>query len=331
MAARGLKVVVVTIDPARRLADALGVGELGNDPQLVDPGHLAGIEMKGELWATMLDPKRTFDGLIDRVAPSAERAQEIKQNGIYRDVSSAVSGSQEFSAVEKLYELVEDDYDLVVLDTPPAHNATDFLNAPGKLITFLSGGPMKAIVRPTGFGMRLLGFGLTPLLGAIRAVTGFDLMSDLTGFFALLSGMTDQLEDRARRVDELLHATDTAFLMVTSAATEPTTEAIEFSHVLAGRGMHVAGAIVNRVNRPLSAGAARLDGVPDLSPELLAKLHATLTEHGTLAERDAANLGRLRTALPGVPLLEVPELGDEIQDLTGLLQVRANLFPPDAG
>jgi anion-transporting ArsA/GET3 family ATPase len=330
MAACGLKVVVVTIDPARRLADALGVEELGNEPRLVSPERLAGIEIKGELWATMLDPKRTFDGLIDRVAPTAERAEAIKQNGIYREVSSAVSGSQEFGAVEKLYELVEDDYDLVVLDTPPAHNAAEFLNAPGRLISFLSGGPLKAVLRPSGFGMRLLGLGFTPLLVAVRAVTGFDLISDLTAFFGLLSGMTGEFEERARRVEELLRAPDTAFLMVTSAANEPTTEAIGFSRVLRDSGMHLVGAVVNRVNRPLD-GVGGADGRPweaglDLPAELVAKVKATVADHAVLAGRDAANLGRLRQALPGVPLLEVPELGDGVQDLAGLLQIYGHLF-----
>jgi anion-transporting ArsA/GET3 family ATPase len=326
MAARGLKVVVVTIDPARRLADALGVEELGNEPRLVSPACLPGIEMKGELWATMLDPKRTFDDLIERIAPTPERAQEIKQNGIYREVSGAVSGSQEFSAVEKLYELVEDDYDLVVLDTPPAHSAAEFLAAPGRLITFLSGGPLKAVLRPTGLGMRLLGLGFTPLLLAVRAVTGFDLISDLSAFFGLLSGMTDAFEERARRVDQLLHAPETAFLMVTSAASRPTTEAIEFSRVLTDSGMHLVGAIVNRVHRPLSEEESAWEGAPELSAELIGKIRATLEDQALVAARDALNLGRLRGALPRVPVLEVPELSDGIHDLAGLLQIHRHLF-----
>jgi anion-transporting ArsA/GET3 family ATPase len=328
MAARGLRVCVITIDPARRLATALGLEELGNEPRQVDTSRLAeaGLAMDGELWAMMLDPKRTFDDLIERIAPTPERAQEIKQNGIYREVSGAVSGSQEFSAVEKLYELVEDDYDLVVLDTPPAHSAAEFLAAPGRLITFLSGGPLKAVLRPTGLGMRLLGLGFTPLLLAVRAVTGFDLISDLSAFFGLLSGMTDAFEERARRVDQLLHAPETAFLMVTSAASRPTTEAIEFSRVLTDSGMHLVGAIVNRVHRPLSEEESAWEGAPELSAELIGKIRATLEDQALVAARDALNLGRLRGALPRVPVLEVPELSDGIHDLAGLLQIHRHLF-----
>ncbi len=162
MAARGLKVAVVTIDPARRLANALGLERLENEPRLVSPKRLHGLEMHGELWAMMLDPKRTFDDLIDRVAPTPARAEEIKRNGVYRELSSAVSGSQEFTAIEKLYELVSDDYDLLVLDTPPAHNAVEFLNAPGRLTAFLGGGALQVFLRPTGIGMRLLGMGAAP-------------------------------------------------------------------------------------------------------------------------------------------------------------------------
>ncbi len=114
----------MTIDPAKRLANALGLEQLDNEPRLVSPASLHGLELRGELWALMLDPKRTFDDLIDRVAPTPGRAEEIKRNGVYRELSSAVSGSQEFTAIEKLYELAEADYDLLVLNTPPAHSAS---------------------------------------------------------------------------------------------------------------------------------------------------------------------------------------------------------------
>ena len=153
MAAEGAKVAVVTIDPARRLANALGLQELENEPRRVEPERLAraGNSFEGELWAMMLDPKRTFDELIERVAADPERAEEIKRNRVYHQLSTAVSGSQEFTAVAKLYELDRDgDFDLLVLDTPPSRNALDFLDAPGRLTSFLEGRAMKAFIRPTG-------------------------------------------------------------------------------------------------------------------------------------------------------------------------------------
>src|SRR4051812_15388001 len=142
LAERGLKVAVVTIDPARRLADSLGLAELGNEPRLVDPGRFAahGIEIRGELWAMMLDAKRTFDDLIERLAPDARTRDEVFANRIYQQLSSAVAGSQEFTAIAKLYALdQEGGYDVVVLDTPPSRNALDFLDAPGRLTGFFQG------------------------------------------------------------------------------------------------------------------------------------------------------------------------------------------------
>ncbi len=161
----------------------------------------SGADAEGELWAMMLDPKRTFDELIERLAPSAERAEEIKRNRIYRELSSAVSGSQEFTAIAKLHELAQEGgFDLLVLDTPPSRNALDFLEAPGRLTSFLEGSAMRTLIRPTGIGMRVLGRGASPLLGALRRVTGLDLLSDLSTFFGLLGDMTEDFHTaRGRR------------------------------------------------------------------------------------------------------------------------------------
>jgi anion-transporting ArsA/GET3 family ATPase len=322
MAARGLKVAVVTIDPARRLANALGLEQLDNEPRLVSPERLQGLEMKGELWAMMLDPKRTFDDLIGRVAPSPERAEEIKRNSVYRELSSAVSGSQEFTAIEKLYELVSDDYDLIVLDTPPAHNAVEFLNAPGRLTAFLGGGALQAFLRPTGLGMRLLGIGAAPMLAGLKLVTGVDLVTDLTGFFALLGGMTEEFSARAKRVEELLHASDTAFVLVTSAEDRPIEEAIWFRETLRKSGMPFSGAIVNRVHQPLP----RVQVPLDLDPDLSAKLAASIRDYTVLADRDVDNLERLRSAFADEPILQVPELPADVHDMHGLLAIRRELF-----
>src|SRR5918992_1119128 len=151
MAERGLKVAVVTIDPAKRLADSLGLEELGNEPRLVDPQRFTdhGVQIEGELWALMLDSKRTFDALIERLAPDQATRDEVLSNRIYQQLSSAVAGSQEFSAIAKLYELdQEGDYDLLVLDTPPSRNALDFLDAPSRLTGFFQGRAIKMFPRP---------------------------------------------------------------------------------------------------------------------------------------------------------------------------------------
>ncbi len=322
MAARGLKVVVVTIDPAQRLANALGLERLGNEPRLISPESLPGLELRGELWALMLDPKRTFDELIDHVAPTPERAEEIKGNGVYRQLSSAVSGSQEFAAIEKLYELAEADYDLLVLDTPPAHNAAEFLNAPGRLTAFLGGGALQMLLRPAGIGRRLIGLGAAPVLGALKLVTGVDLVSDLTAFFGLLGGMTQEFEARANRVEALLHAPETAFVLVTSAQDRPVEEAIQFRQTLRESGMPFVGAIINRVNEPVPHGEVALD----LPADLASRLAACLADHAVLAERDAANIERLRGEFSGKPLLQVPDFTEDVHDIEGLLAIHRELF-----
>jgi anion-transporting ArsA/GET3 family ATPase len=337
MAARGARVAVVTIDPARRLATALGLGELANEPRLIPAATLrtAGLDMPGELWAMMLDPKRTFDELIDRIAPDPARAREIKANRVYRELSTAVSGSQEFTAVAKLYELERDgDFDLLVLDTPPSRNALDFLDAPTRLTSFLEGRALKAFIRPTGLGMRVLGRGAAPLLGALRRVTGVDLIGDLTTFFGLLGDMTEAFSERARGVERMLRAPTTAFVLVTSAQQAAIDEAIWFRRTLTEGGLPFAGVIVNRVHHDILGEAEPEDLVSALDAELPGDLAARVAEnffdYHRLARRDARNVTRLRDELGDQPLLLVPHLDDDVHDIEGLLRVHRYLFASDA-
>ena len=335
MAARGAKVAVVTIDPANRLANALGLQELENEPRRVEPERLKAIDVEGELWAMMLDPKRTFDELIERIAPDAERAAEIKANRVYGELSTAVSGSQEFTAIAKLYELDQEaDFDLLVLDTPPSRNALDFLEAPGRLTSFLEGRTLKAFMRPTGVGMRVLGRGAIPLLGAMRRITGIDLLADLSTFFQLLGGMTDDFSARARQVQEMLTAETTAFLLVTSAQADAIDETIWFRRTLEDGGLPFAGAVVNRVHHDMLG-----DGEPDaldaalakaLGPELATRVAQNFHDYHVLARRDAANITRLEEELDGRPMLLVPHLDGDVHDIEGLLRMHRYLFASDA-
>src|ERR671917_422784 len=179
MAERGLKVAVVTIDPAKRLADSLGLEELGNEPRLVDPERFSGhgVRMSGELWALMLDSKRTFDALIERLAPDAATRDEVLSNRIYQQLSTAVAGSQEFTAIAKLYELDQDgSYDLLVLDTPPSRNALDFLDAPQRLKGFFGGRAVRMFLRPAGLSGKVLGRGTGMVFSLLKRVTGVDLL-----------------------------------------------------------------------------------------------------------------------------------------------------------
>jgi anion-transporting ArsA/GET3 family ATPase len=333
MAARGAKVAVVTIDPARRLANALGLEELQNEPRRVEPERLAvgGIEVRGELWAMMLDPKRTFDELIERVAPDEGRAAEIKNNRVYRELSTAVSGSQEFTAVAKLFELDrEGDFDLLVLDTPPSRSALDFLDAPGRLTSFLEGRGLKAFIRPTGFGMRMLGRGAAPLLSALRRVTGVDLISDVSTFFTLLGDMTKDFSARATQVEQMLRSSTTGFLLITSAQREPIDEAIWFCRTLESGGFPFAGVVVNRVHHDMLGDAEpdHLDAAlrDAVDPELARAIAQNFRDYHVLARRDDHNIARLRTELRERPLLLVPQLDDDVHDFKGLARVHRYLF-----
>ena len=339
MAAQGAKVAVVTIDPAKRLANALGLEELGNEPRLVEPERLCsgGLELRGELWAMMLDPKRTFDELIERLAPDARSAEEILANRVYRELSTAVAGSQEFTAVSKLYELDKGyDFDLLVLDTPPSRNALDFLDAPGRLTSFLEGRVLKMFMRPTGLGMRILGRGSGTLGAVLQRVTGVDLLADLSTFFRLLGTMTDDFRARAAEVEKMLKASTTAFVVVTSAQREPVDEAIWFRRTLQETGLPFTGVIVNRVHHEILGSApggsdevaAALE--TGLERELAARVAENFYDYHVLARRDELNIARLASGNDDRPLMLVPHFDDDVHDVEGLLRIHRYLFASDA-
>jgi len=337
MAAQGAKVAVVTIDPARRLANALGLEELGNEPRLVEPGRLrsGGLDVRGELWAMMLDPKRTFDELIEHLAPDRGSAEEILANRVYRELSTAVAGSQEFTAVSKLYELDRDyDFDLLVLDTPPSRNALDFLDAPGRLTSFLEGRMLKTFVRPTGLGMRILGRGSGLLSAGLQRITGVDLLTDLSTFFRLLGGMTEDFRVRAAEVEKMLKADTTAFLLVTSAQREPIDEAIWFRRTLEESGLPFAGVIVNRVHHDILGDSPRGDVIAaleaGLDDELAARVAENFHDYHVLARRDEQNIARLAPGGDDRPQMLVPHFDDDVHDVEGLLRVHRYLFASEA-
>ena len=273
-ASEGAKVAVVTIDPARRLANSLGLEELGNEPRLIDPERFTehGVEMRGELWALMLDAKRTFDELIEHLAPDARTRDEVLSNRIYKQLSNAVAGSQEFTAIAKLYDLdASGEFDLLVLDTPPSRNALDFLDAPERLTGFFQGRAIKVFLRPAGFGGRILGKGTGVAFSLLRRVTGVDLLNDLSVFFRALGGMIDGFVARADRVGALLSDPGTTFLIVTSPRHDPVEEAIFFHRKLseaadavrrAGRQPRARGAGARR----RAAGGARRGARRERSP-----------------------------------------------------------------
>jgi anion-transporting ArsA/GET3 family ATPase len=329
-AAEGAKVAVVTIDPAKRLANSLGLEELGNEPRLIEPERFAahGVEMRGELWALMLDAKRTFDELIEHLAPDARTRDEVLSNRIYAQLSNAVAGSQEFTAIAKLYDLdAGGEFDLIVLDTPPSRNALDFLDAPDRLTGFLEGRALRVLLAPSGLAARVAARGTSVVFNVLGRLTGVDLMSDLKVFFAALSTVLDGFRERAAAVKVMLADDDTTFLIVTSPEREPVAEAIYFRDKLREAGMPFGALVVNRVN-PLGPEepSDSAQDVPGLEPALTRKALRTLAEFHALAARDAAAIDQLRSAVGDDDPVIVPHLAGDVHDVDGLVAVHRHLF-----
>jgi anion-transporting ArsA/GET3 family ATPase len=335
MAARGKKVAVLTIDPAKRLADSLGLPELGNVERRVDTTALenGGGEGGGELWAMMLDAKATFDEVIAKHAPDEETRDRILENRIYKQLSNALAGSQEYMAMERLFELHQEDrYDLLVLDTPPTRNALDFLDAPRRLTQFIEGRSLQVFMRPTGLGMRLFGRGTSMMFSILRRLTGVDLLEDISEFFQAFSGMVGGFQERAKRVNELLADRHTAFLVVCGPQGEPIEEAVYFHRKLVEAKLPFEGVVVNKVHFESEYEVAPdEDVVGELmealgDEDLATRAAASLADHRTLARRDRRNIDRLRAELRARPVIQVPYLDEDVHDLPGLMEINRYLF-----
>jgi anion-transporting ArsA/GET3 family ATPase len=320
MAARGKKVAVLTIDPARRLANALGLPELGNEERRVD------VDVPGELWAMMLDAKRTFDELIEWHAPDERTRDAVLSNRIYQELSGAVAGSQEYMAMEKLHELNQEGrYDLLVLDTPPTRNALDFLEAPRRLSEFIDSRSLQLLTAPGRLGLKVLGRGTSVAFSVMKRATGIDLLQDLAEFFRSFGDMTEGFRQRAGRVNELLADRSTAFVLVTSPRREAIDEGVYFHRRLKDMGLPFAGVIANRVQ--VAGGRANRRELDDLlGAGLGAEVYDSYARSRALAARDRANLDEMRRRLRRTPMIEVPHLQDDVHDIAGLRRMDEYLF-----
>jgi anion-transporting ArsA/GET3 family ATPase len=333
LAQRGQKVAVVTIDPARRLASALGLAELPSEPQRIEPARFAaqGIRVEGELWALMLDAKRTFDDLIAKLAPGEREREEILSNPVYGELSTAVAGSHELSAIAKLYELHEEhDFDTIVLDTPPSRNALDFLDAPGRMLGFLEGRALQVFLGPTGLTARLFGRGTALVFSIFARVTGVDMLAELSRFFRSLTGVIDGFGERTREVARLLRAPQTSFLIVTSPEAEPAREAEFLLEQLAAKDMPVGELIVNRVHTHGLGGHSTAEVAellaPTLGVRLAARVAGNLADFDVLAKRDHATVERLSKASGTRRAIVVAHLDEDVQNLLGLARIAEQLF-----
>ncbi len=333
LAQRGKKVAVVTIDPARRLAAALGLAELPSEPRRIEPALFAAheIRVEGELWALMLDAKRTFDELIAQLAPGEREREEILANPVYGELSTAIAGSHELSAIAKLYELHEEhEFDAIVLDTPPSRNALDFLDAPGRMLGFLEGRALQVFLGPSGLTARLFGRGTALVFSIFARVTGVDMLAELSRFFRSLTGVIDGFGERTREVAKLLREPQTSFLIVTSPEPEPAQEAEFLLARLAAKDMPVGELIVNRVHTHGLDGHS-VDEVaellaPALGERLAARVAANLADFDVLVERDRATIEHLSKAAGARRPIVVAHLDEDVQDLLGLARIAEQLF-----
>jgi anion-transporting ArsA/GET3 family ATPase len=327
MAGRGLKVAVLTIDPARRLANSLGLPDLPNEE------HRVQIDGAGELWAMQLDSKRTFDELIEKHASDERTRDAVLSNRIYQELSHAVAGSQEYMAMEKLYELYQEErYDLLVLDTPPTRNALDFLDAPERLSRFVDSRSLQLFLRPGKIGLKVFGRGTGMLFSVLERVTGVDLLRDLSDFFASFGDMAEGFRERAASTGALLADPRTTFLLVTSPRRAAIDEAIFFHRRLRERELPFGGAVVNRMS-PLAVETEPVDKAELealLGRKLGRRVADNLEDYEAIATRDRENVERLAAQLGGAAPILVPHLEDDVHDIGGLLEMNEYLFAAQA-
>jgi anion-transporting ArsA/GET3 family ATPase len=319
-ARQGRRTAVVTIDPARRLADALGLEGLTNQP-----GRIEG-DWPGELWALMLDTKSTFDALVTKYAETPEQAERILENRFYRNISSALSATQEFMAMEKLYELhVDSDFDLVVVDTPPTRNALDFLDAPGTLTRFLDHPLYKVVMAPTRGILRAVNVAAQTFLRTVARVVGSDVINDAIAFFQAFQGMEEGFRNRAHRVDLLLAEETTRFVLVASPRRDTLEEAVFFADALDGADITISALIMNRMHPRFAGGlgesargrAQTLAGTP------LGDLYANLADFQLIAGREEDHLDELLGRVSDAVVVRVPFLPTDVHDLEGLEELAA--------
>ncbi len=344
----GRRALVLTIDPARRLADALGVHDLGDEPRQLSREALSalGVPEEASLSALMLDVKRTFDGLVERFAEDAETHDRILSNRIYQNVSDALAGSLEYSAMEKVYQLAQQpDYDLIVVDTPPSQHALDFLEAPQRLIEFLDSRLVQLLIHPafaaSRFGVRLFQRGTRRVLQLIERVTGMGFLEDVSEFLLAFEGMSEGFRQRAGEVRQLLSGPESAFVLVAGPERESVLQSEQFLDRLEGFGVQLAGLVANRVHlwpdglppkQPMAtprdfkglreALAAGADSRFPAEAAARAAIHSA-EGYAALVRRDECALRSLRGRIEAAGRFwcTVPELDQDVHDLEALSRV----------
>jgi anion-transporting ArsA/GET3 family ATPase len=335
----GRRTLVLTIDPAKRLANALGLSTLGHDVQAVPPDKvsLGGAPVAGSLDAMMLDQKRAFDEIVERYAKDRDSQRRIMDNRIYQQISSTLAGSHEYAAMAKLYEIAgEGRYDLIILDTPPTANALDFLDSPERLSAAIDSPAIQWFTRPYmaagRFSLKAVGMGAAFVLKRLARFVGSAFLEDMARFFVEFNAILGGFRERAREVFDLLRRPDVAFVLVSSAEPMSIDEAIYFYDRLAASSMPLGAFVVNRVHRADPATIdreqliAKLSARPELrgySPDDIVQVASdfdrTHREFQALAEIDARQVARLTERSNNrAPIVQVPFFDQDIYDITGL-------------
>jgi anion-transporting ArsA/GET3 family ATPase len=324
----GRRVLVCTIDPSRRLATSLGLGQLPQKPKRLSLAR-AVSGATGEMWAMTLDTKGTFDSLVERFARNDGARRRILDNRFYQQVSAALAGTHEYMAMEKLLELSADErFDLAILDTPPTRHALDFLEAPDRMLSFLDTSVLRWFLKPYFVAGRLTlkvaSRTGAALLGLADRYLGLQFLQDISEFFLAFEAMYDGFKERATRVFGLLREPTSGFVLVASPAQASLDEVLYFHRRLEEKRMPFVALVVNRLH-PEVAGAARLRPPAGMAKALAEKLAAVLEEERVVARAERRRVGRVEVDIGRRPVL-VPELDADVHDLRGLAEVAAVLF-----
>ncbi len=321
----GRTVVVLTIDPARRLADALGLDSLSNTPSLVEG------DWPGELWALMLDTKSTFDTLVTTYSSSPEQAERILANRFYRNISGALSGTQEYMAMEKLFELADEGrFDLIVVDTPPTRNALDFIDAPRRLTRLLDNRVFRVLMLPARASLKVVGVATQAFLKTVARVVGTQVVQDAVTFFQAFEGMEEGFRQRAQRVLDLLSDPETAFVLVASPRRDAVEEADFFVEKLAEAGIPVQAMVINRMHPRFGGDGAEGDRerARSLAGTPLEALYENRAQLHQMADSEEEHVAGLSSRVAPAPTVRVPLLPSDVHDLDGLAEVASYVFAP---
>lgn len=333
LALEGYKTIVLTIDPAKRLADSLGLKNLTDKPKKINLGDLK--KGAGELCAMMLDTKRTFDRIVEKYSPNTETADKIFNNKIYQHMSQMLAGSQEYMAMERLYEIwSENKYDVIIIDTPPMQNAIDFLEAPNKMMHMIQDSMLHMLLKPTmslgKSGFKLFERGSQQILKVFDRFTGFAFLQDISEMLVAFKELISGFEERAGQIQNLLQNQDSNFVAVCTAQPNSISETMDFEYKLKSFGYHLQKIIVNRVFVGEKFSKTHIEAdyksiMKKTSEEVADILVENYKNYLPLIKRDAKEVGKLSKKIGAKNISQVPLFLSDIHDLDGLNQLTGYL------